>query len=140
MSITRLLSAPGRIVGGEILFNGCDLLSKSAKEMRQVRGAQIAMDFQEPMTALNPVLQVGFQIAEVVLSHQNVSKREAWARAVEAMKAVSIPDAENRAKDYPHRLSGGIPQRIMIAMSVVLHPSPVRQAEPPTTRGVTHQS
>src|SRR5436190_19579404 len=140
MSITRLISAPGRIVGGEILFNGCDLLSKSAKEMRQVRGAQIAMVFQEPMTALNPVLQVGFQIAEVVLAHQNVSKREAWARAVEAMKAVSIPDAENRAKDYPHRLSGGMRQRIMIAMALVCHPALIIADEPTTALDVTIQA
>src|SRR5438046_4734074 len=140
MSITRLLSAPGRIVGGEILFNGCDLLSKSAKEMRQVRGAQIAMVFQEPMTALNPVLQVGFQIAEVVLAHQNVSKREAWARAVEAMKAVSIPDAENRAKDYPHLLSGGMRQRIMIAMALVCHPALIIADEPTTALDVTIQA
>jgi len=140
MSITRLISAPGRIVGGEILFNGYDLLSKSEKEMRQVRGAQIAMVFQEPMTALNPVLQVGFQIAETVLAHQNVSKREAWARAVEAMRAVSIPDAENRAKDYPHRLSGGMRQRIMIAMALVCHPALIIADEPTTAIDVTIQA
>src|SRR5438552_4390254 len=140
MSISRLISAPGRIVGGEILFNGYDLLSKSEKEMRQVRGAQIAMVFQEPMTALNPVLQVGFQIAETVLAHQNVSKREAWARAVEAMRAVSIPDAENRAKDYPHRLSGGLRQRIMIAMALVCHPALIIADEPTTALDVTIQA
>src|SRR5438552_16786020 len=140
MSISRLISAPGRIVGGEILFNGYDLLSKSEKEMRQVRGAQIAMVFQEPMTALNPVLQLGFQIAETVLAHQNVSKREAWARAVEAMRAVSIPDAENRAKDYPHRLSGGLRQRIMIAMALVCHPALIIADEPTTALDVTIQA
>src|SRR5262245_59388432 len=140
MSITRLISDPGRIVGGEILLNGCDLLSWSEKEMRQVRGAQIAMVFQEPMTALNPVLQVGFQIAEAVLAHQDVSKREAWARAVEAMKAVSIPDAENRAKDYPHQLSGGMRQRIMIAMALVCHPALVIADEPTTALDVTIQA
>ena len=140
MSITRLVSAPGRIVGGEILLNGCDLLSKSDKEMRQVRGAQIAMIFQEPMTALNPVFEVGFQIAEAVLAHEKVSKREAWSRAVEAMKAVSIPDPEKRAKDYPHRLSGGMRQRIMIAMALVCHPALVIADEPTTALDVTIQA
>jgi len=140
MSITRLVSAPGRIVGGEILLNGCDLLSKLDKEMRQVRGAQIAMIFQEPMTALNPVFEVGFQIAEAVLAHEKVSKREAWSRAVEAMKAVSIPDAEKRAKDYPHRLSGGMRQRIMIAMALVCHPALVIADEPTTALDVTIQA
>ena len=140
MSITRLVSPPGRIVGGEILLNGCDLLSKSDKEMRQVRGAQISMIFQEPMTALNPVLEVGFQIAEAVLAHEKVSKREAWSRAVEAMKAVSIPDPEKRAKDYPHRLSGGMRQRIMIAMALVCHPALVIADEPTTALDVTIQA
>ena len=140
MSITRLVSPPGRIVGGEILLNGCDLLSKSDKEMRQVRGAQIAMIFQEPMTALNPVFEVGFQIAEAVLAHEKVSKREAWSRAVEAMKAVSIPDPEKRAKDYPHRLSGGMRQRIMIAMALVCHPALVIADEPTTALDVTIQA
>ena len=140
MSITRLVSAPGRIVGGEILLNGCDLLSKLDKEMRQVRGAQIAMIFQEPMTALNPVFEVGFQIAEAVLAHEKVSKREAWSRAVEAMKAVSIPDPEKRAKDYPHRLSGGMRQRIMIAMALVCHPALVIADEPTTALDVTIQA
>ncbi len=140
MSITRLISPPGRIVGGEILLNGIDLLSKSEKQMRQVRGAQISMIFQEPMTALNPVLEVGFQIAEAVLAHEKVSKREAWSRAVEAMKAVSIPDAEKRAKDYPHRLSGGMRQRIMIAMALVCHPALVIADEPTTALDVTIQA
>src|SRR5207302_2280080 len=107
----------------QILLNGRDLLSLSEHEMREVRGAQVSMIFQEPMTALNPVLEVGFQIAEAVLAHERVSKREAWSRAVDAMKAVSIPDAEKRAKDYPHRLSGGMRQRIMIAMALVCHPA-----------------
>ena len=92
MSIARLVSPPGRIVGGQILLNGHDLLSMSEQEMRHVRGAQVSMVFQEPMTALNPVLEVGFQIAEGVLAHEKVSNREAWSRAAEAMRAVSIPD------------------------------------------------
>ena len=106
MSITRLVSPPGRVVGGQILLNGRNLLDLTESEMRRVRGAQISMVFQEPMTALNPVLEVGFQIAEAVVAHENVSRREAWDRAVESMRAVSIPDPEKRAKDYPHHLSG----------------------------------
>ncbi len=108
MSISRLISPPGRIAGGEILLSGRNLLALNNEEMRQVRGSQISMIFQEPMTALNPVLTVGFQIAEAVLAHERVSRREAWSRAVEAMRAVAIPDAEKRAKDYPHQLSGGM--------------------------------
>jgi oligopeptide/dipeptide ABC transporter ATP-binding protein len=140
MSITRLVSPPGRIVGGEILLNDRNLVALSEQEMRQVRGAQISMIFQEPMTALNPVLEVGFQIAEAVLAHERVSKREAGARAVEAMKAVSIPDPEKRAKDYPHQLSGGMRQRIMIAMALVCQPALVIADEPTTALDVTIQA
>jgi oligopeptide/dipeptide ABC transporter ATP-binding protein len=140
MSISRLVSPPGKIVGGEILLNGRNLVALSDQEIRQVRGSQISMIFQEPMTALNPVLTVGFQIAEAVLAHEKTSKREAWARAVEAMKAVSIPDAEKRAKDYPHQLSGGMRQRIMIAMALVCHPALVIADEPTTALDVTIQA
>jgi peptide/nickel transport system ATP-binding protein len=140
MSITRLISAPGQIVSGQILLNGRDLIPLSEREMRQVRGAQISMIFQEPMTALNPVLSVGFQVAEAVLAHEKVSKREAWSRAVEAMKAVSIPDPEKRAKDYPHQLSGGMRQRIMIAMALVCNPALVIADEPTTALDVTIQA
>jgi oligopeptide/dipeptide ABC transporter ATP-binding protein len=140
MSITRLISPPGRIVGGEVLLNGRNLVSLSNQEMRQIRGRQIAMIFQEPMTALNPVFQVGFQIAEAVLAHETVSKREAWARAVDAMKAVSIPDPGKRAKDYPHQLSGGMRQRIMIAMALVCDPAVLIADEPTTALDVTIQA
>ena len=140
MSISRLISPPGRIAGGEILLSGRNLLALNDEEMRQVRGSQISMIFQEPMTALNPVLTVGFQIAEAVLAHERVSRREAWSRAVEAMRAVAIPDAEKRAKDYPHQLSGGMRQRIMIAMALVCHPSLVIADEPTTALDVTIQA
>jgi oligopeptide/dipeptide ABC transporter ATP-binding protein len=140
MSITRLISPPGRIVSGEVLLNGRNLATLSEQEMRTVRGAQIAMIFQEPMTALNPVLQVGFQIAEAVLAHEKISKHEAWARAIEAMKAVAIPDAGKRARDYPHQLSGGMRQRIMIAMALVCNPAVVIADEPTTALDVTIQA
>jgi oligopeptide/dipeptide ABC transporter ATP-binding protein len=140
MSIARLVSPPGRITGGEVLLNGRNILAISEKEMRQVRGAQISMIFQEPMTALNPVLQVGFQIAEAVMAHEKVSKSEALSRAVDAMKAVSIPDPERRAKDYPHQLSGGMRQRVMIAMALVCKPALVIADEPTTALDVTIQA
>jgi peptide/nickel transport system ATP-binding protein len=140
MSISRLIGSPGKIVGGQIILNGRDLVSLSGQEMRKVRGSQVAMIFQEPMTALNPVLNVGFQIAEAVLAHEKVSKREAHARAVDAMRAVSIPDAEKRSHDYPHQLSGGMRQRIMIAMALVCNPALLIADEPTTALDVTIQA
>jgi oligopeptide/dipeptide ABC transporter ATP-binding protein len=140
MSITRLISPPGRVVGGQILLNGQDLLGFSEPEMRRVRGSQISMVFQEPMTALNPVLEVGFQIAEAVVAHEKVSRKQAWDRAVESMRAVSIPDPERRAKDYPHNLSGGMRQRVMIAMALVCRPILLIADEPTTALDVTIQA
>ena len=140
MSISRLISPPGKIAGGQVLLNGKDLVPLSETEMRKVRGAQISMIFQEPMTALNPVLEVGFQIAEAVLAHEKVSKNEAWSRAVDSMRAVAIPDAEKRAKDYPHQLSGGMRQRIMIAMALVCNPTLLIADEPTTPLDVTIQA
>jgi len=140
MSITRLVSPPGRVVGGQILLNGKDLLELTEAEMRRVRGSQISMVFQEPMTALNPVLEVGFQIAEAVLAHERVSRKEAWERAVDSMRAVSIPDPEKRARDYPHHLSGGMRQRIMIAMALVCRPTLLIADEPTTALDVTIQA
>jgi oligopeptide/dipeptide ABC transporter ATP-binding protein len=108
--------------------------------MRRVRGAHVSMIFQEPLTALNPVLTVGFQISEVLLAHERISKREAWTRAVEAMRAVSIPDPEKRAMDYPHHLSGGMRQCALIAMALICNPTLVIADEPTTALDVTIQA
>ena len=143
MSILRLVGPPGRIVGGRILFEGLDLASLNERELRRIRGARISMVFQEPMTALNPVLNVGSQIAEAVLAHSEsskVSRREAWGRAVEAMREVAIPDPGERAKDYPHQLSGGMRQRVMIAMALVCGPDLLIADEPTTALDVTIQA
>jgi len=143
MSILRLVAPPGRIVGGRILFEGRDLASLNERGLRRVRGARISMVFQEPMTALNPVLNVGSQIAEAVLAHPEVSKvsrREAWNRAVAAMKEVAIPDPGERARDYPHQLSGGMRQRVMIAMALVCRPALLIADEPTTALDVTIQA
>ena len=114
LSIMRLLQEPGHVAGGSITFDGQDLLSLSEQEMESVRGSKIAMVFQEPMTSLDPVYRVGDQIVEAIQQHSDVSKEEAWARAVEALREVGIPSPEERASDYPHEMSGGMRQRVMI--------------------------
>ena len=143
LSILRLIDPPGKVVGGQVLFNGQDLGRLTDREIRRLRGARISMVFQEPMTALNPVLGVGAQIAETVLAHPGVSRisrREAWDRAVAAMREVAIPDPEKRAKDYPHQLSGGMRQRVMIAMALVCRPELLIADEPTTALDVTIQA
>ncbi len=144
LAILRLLPPEAR-VSGEILYaeNGAgarNLPSLNDDAMRQLRGSRIAMIFQEPMTALNPVMRVGDQIAEAVLAHHSVSKKEARQRAVDAMNDVAIPDAARRARDYPHQLSGGMRQRIMIAMAIVNRPQLLIADEPTTALDVTIQA
>jgi peptide/nickel transport system ATP-binding protein len=138
-SILRLLQPPGRITGGKVIFEGRDLLTLSEAEMRDVRGARISLIFQEPMTALNPVMRVGDQIAEALTVHGR-GRSEAWARAVELLDAVQIPDAARRARDYPHQLSGGMRQRAMIAIALACHPPLVIADEPTTALDVTIQA
>src|SRR5438270_759234 len=142
LAIMRLL-APQARVSGKINFQDRDLLALGDEDMRRVRGAGIAMIFQEPMTALNPVMRVGDQVAEAILAHDNskeIRKREAWQRAIEAMNEVAISDPERRARDYPHQLSGGMRQRVMIATAIANRPQLLIADEPTTALDVTIQA
>jgi oligopeptide/dipeptide ABC transporter ATP-binding protein len=137
----RLVRPPGRIEPGSVIeFEGKDLATIDEKSMRALRGERIAMVFQEPMTALNPVFKVGDQIAEVVRVHNGGSKQEAWARAVKMLETVGIPSPEQRASEYPHQLSGGMRQRVVIAMALVMNPTLVIADEPTTALDVTIQA
>ena len=141
LTIMQLLDIPpGEIASGEIWFDGRDLLKLRPEELRHVRGADIAMIFQEPMTSLNPVFTIGNQISEAIILHQHVGKKEAMARAIDSLKAVGIPAPERRVKQYPHEMSGGIRQRIMIAMALSCNPKLIIADEPTTALDVTIQA
>ncbi len=140
LSIMRLVPPPGRIAAGRVLFEGEDLLAKDGEAMRRVRGARIAMVFQEPMTSLNPVFSIGDQIASAVLAHGGAGRQEAWERTHEMLDLVQIPSPRQRARDYPHQLSGGLRQRAMIAMALASGPALLIADEPTTALDVTIQA
>ena len=139
-SILRLVQAPGRIVSGRVMFEGRDLLTLPEPDMRQVRGARISLIFQEPMTALNPVMRVGDQIAEALRVHGLADANEARARAIELLDAVRITEPARRVRDYPHQLSGGMRQRVMIAIALACRPPLIIADEPTTALDVTIQA
>jgi oligopeptide/dipeptide ABC transporter ATP-binding protein len=141
LSILRLVAEPpGRIVGGSIRFKGRDLLALSPAEMRKIRGKEISMIFQEPMTSLNPVYTCGEQIIETVVLHEDVDRREGRARAIQMLQLVGIPAPEQRVDEYPHQMSGGMRQRVMIAMALACHPAILIADEPTTALDVTIQA
>ncbi|MGE5588326.1 MAG: ABC transporter ATP-binding protein, partial [Clostridia bacterium] len=141
LSVMRLIpNPPGKIIDGEIIFEGENILEKSEAEMRHIRGNDISMIFQEPMTSLNPVFTIGDQIMEAIMLHQKVGKREARAKTIEMLKLVGIPSAEKRVDEYPHQMSGGMRQRVMIAMALSCNPRLLIADEPTTALDVTIQA
>jgi oligopeptide/dipeptide ABC transporter ATP-binding protein len=140
LSLLRLVQRPGRIASGRVLFNGRDLLTLGERDMQRVRGAQLALVFQEPMTALNPVFTIGDQIEETLVVHREARGRAARQRAIDLLAAVSIPEPDRRVRDYPHQLSGGLRQRALIAMALACNPSVLIADEPTTALDVTIQA
>ena len=140
LSVMRLIAPPGKIAAGSIKFKGEELTTASAERMREIRGDDISMIFQDPMTSLNPVYTVGEQIAEALRLHRGMNKQEAWKAAIDAMHEVSIPDPARRVHDYPHQLSGGMRQRVMIAMALACNPELLIADEPTTALDVTIQA
>ena len=140
LSVMGLIRKPGRVTDGSIIFEGEDLSKKTTKEMDKIRGNKISMIFQEPMTSLNPVYRVGDQIVESILTHTKMNKKEARQHAIEMLRLVGIPSPEQRIKDYPHQMSGGMRQRIMIAMALACDPELLIADEPTTALDVTIQA
>lgn len=140
LSVMGLLQSPGKITQGEILFNGEDLLKKSKAETQAIRGNRISMIFQEPMTSLNPVYRIKDQIMEAILAHEKISREEAYQRTIRMLDTVGIPSVKERAEDYPHQMSGGMRQRVMIAMALACQPELLIADEPTTALDVTIQA